>query len=549
MLQNEIKKFFKGEVDASKETRAKYARDYSIFEVMPEVVVCPEDAKDVERLVRFVNQKREDGDKNISLTGRSAGTDMTGGPLTESIVVSFTEHMHTIKEIGSDYAVTEPGVYYRDFEKAITEKGLLYPPYPASKDLCAMGGIVSNNSGGEKTLSYGKTSHYVEEISLVMSDGEMHHIKALTEKELKKKLKEKTFEGTLYRKIAKLIDENEELITQARPQTSKNSSGYALWDVWDGERFDLTKLIVGAQGTLGLMTEVKLKLVRPKTHRRLVVVFMRDLKSLASLTVIALKCKPESFESYDDKTLSVALHFLPDLVRTVHVGLVRLAFQFLPEAWMALRIGGLPKMVLLIELASDDERELDARAKKLEEECARFPVRVRTIVSEVEREKYWTIRRHSFALLHNHNKEKSTVPFIDDIAVRPEYLPEFLPKLNVILEPYREKMIYTINGHVGDGNFHIIPLMDLRNPDVHEIIPRVSKEVYALVKHYHGSITAEHNDGLIRTPYVPEAFGKKAYALFEKVKKIFDPEGIFNPRKKTGGSLEYSMAHVRRNNR
>ena len=548
MLVNEIKKFFHGDVDTTEETRKAYARDYSIFEVTPEAVVFPKDAADVARLVKFVNKKRDAGDKNISLTGRSAGTDMTGGPLTESVVVSFTKYMNRVKEVGKDYAVSEPGVYFRDFEKAVAERGLIFPSYPASKDLCAMGGIVSNNSGGEKTLACGKTAKYVEELSLVMSDGEVHHIRPLDAKDLKKKLKEKSFEGTVYRNVAKLIDEHEALIASAKPNTTKNSSGYALWDVWDGETFDLTKLIVGSQGTLGLVTEMELRLVKQKPYRRLVVVFLRDIAPLASLALATLKFNPESFESYDDRTLGVALRFLPELVRSMHVGFVRLAFQFIPEAFMALKLGRFPKMVLLIELSSDDAKELETRTEHMRRALAQFPVSVRVIRSEAETEKYWTVRRQSFALLHNHNKEKFTAPFIDDIAVRPEYLPDFFPRLERILEPFRRLMVYTIAGHVGDGNFHIIPLMDMRDSQVRAAIPRIAREVYALVKQYRGTMTAEHNDGLIRTPYLEDMYGKKMCALFAQIKEIFDPRNIFNPGKKVGGDLDYSAEHMKKSN-
>jgi FAD/FMN-containing dehydrogenase len=135
-----------------------------------------------------------------------------------------------------------------------------------------------------------------------------------------------------------------------------------------------------------------------------------------------------------------------------------------------------------------------------------------------------------------------TAPFIDDIIVKPEHLPEFLPKLNSILAEYN--LIYTIAGHVGNGNFHIIPLMDLKDPKSHEIIEKLSSEVYNLVLSYHGSITAEHNDGLIRSPYLKQMYGPEIYHFFEVTKYIFDPNNIFNPGKKVKSSLQYAMDHI-----
>jgi FAD/FMN-containing dehydrogenase len=160
----------------------------------------------------------------------------------------------------------------------------------------------------------------------------------------------------------------------------------------------------------------------------------------------------------------------------------------------------------------------------------------------MEMKKYWTIRRESFNLLRKHIKGKRTAPFIDDFIIKVEQLPEFLPKLNHILAKYN--LNYTIAGHVGDANFHIIPLMDLRDIRSSEIIRNLSEEVYNLVLSYRGSITAEHNDGLIRSSYLKKMYGEKVYKLFEETKKIFDPQNIFNPGKKVNSDLNYAFKHL-----
>ncbi len=567
MLSGELKKIVKGDVVADDATREKYSRDYSIFRVKPEIVVFPRDVDDLKNLVKFALKN-----KNVSLTGRSAGTDMTGGPLTESIVVEFTKYFNRIKEVkrlpldatwgDGGYAVVEPGVYFRDFEKAIARRGLLYPPYPASKDLCAIGGMISNNSGGELTLQYGKTENYVMELKMVLSDGEEHVLRPLSTSELKKKIGGAGFEGNVYRRLYKLIENNRDLIKKAKPDVSKNSSGYALWNVWDGKTFDITKLFVGSQGTLGLITEAKLRLVKAKKYSRLAVVFLRSFDLIPQVVDELLKFKPEGLESYDDKTLSIALKFLPQIIKSMKGSFFKLIWQFLPEALMVLR-GGLPKMVILAQLASDDEKELSSRMTQLYESMKQlqvYPVRdrggsqrvsisngiqARVLKNENEAQKYWTIRRQSFKLLHDNSTGKDTAPFIDDVIVRPKYLPEFLLKINAILDQYKDKLVYTIAGHPGDGNFHIIPLMDLKRPDVRAIIPEISDKVYKLVKQYNGSITAEHNDGLIRTPYLKQMYGPRMVALFAEVKKIFDPRNIFNPGKKVGGSLKYSLSAIK----
>jgi FAD/FMN-containing dehydrogenase len=579
VLQDEIKEFFHGDVAVDDATLAKFSRDYSVFKVRPKIVVFPKDVDDLKNLVKFVAKKKASGE-DVSLTGRSAGTDMTGGPLSQSIIVSFTkyfnhilgidppENYHTawhqaayagdrmgLREHDVAEARVEPGVYFRDFEKAISKKGLLYPAYPASKDLCALGGMVNNNSGGEKTLAYGKTENYVRALNVVLSDGELHTIWPLSGEKLEAKLREQNFEGECYRKVKKLIDDHYEEIKKAKPDVSKNSAGYYLWNVWDRESgvFDLTQLFVGSQGTLGLLAEAKLGLLKAKKHSRLAVVFLRTLDPVGDLVEEVLKFNPESIESYDDKTMEVAVKLWRQVLGSMKGNIIKLAWQFLPEAMMVLR-GGMPKMIMLVELTGDDEKELVAKLHKLGDAVRRFAkmpgagrsgIQVRTLENESDEQKYWTIRRQSFALLHNNTTGKDTAPFIDDFIVKPEYMHEVLPKVNAILDRYKDDLIYTIAGHPGNGNFHIIPLMDLKSERVRALIPKISEEVYQLVFKYHGSITAEHNDGLIRTPYLGEMYGAKIAELFAEVKKIFDPLDIFNPGKKTGGSLQYSEEHIK----
>lgn len=547
MRAEELASRMKGEVLSDPKTLETYSRDYSVFHVKPEIVACPNDAEDVKALVKFAVEKHQAGE-HISLTGRSAGTDMTGGPLNDSIIVSFTPHLNRLIGIGTDTVTVQPGLYFRDLEKELKTRGLLYPPYPASKDLCALGGMVNNNSGGEKTLAYGKTEDWVRSLKMVLADGEEHVIRPLSAAELETKCAEQSFEGDAYRRTRQLIEAHRDVIAAAKPDVSKNSAGYALWNVWDGKTFDLTRLFVGAQGTLGLMTEATLGVVKAKIHARVAVVFLRDLKWIAELINIALKFRPESVESYDDKTLLVALRFWREVIRFMKGGAILLGLQFLPEALMAL-MGGVPKMVVLVELTDDDPDRLAARMEELRQAIKRFAaersgVQVRVLRSQTEAEKYWAIRRQSFALLHGHIPDKDTVPFIDDFVVKPEYLPEFFPKLNAILDQYKKDLVYTIAGHPGNGNFHIIPLMDLKQPRIRALIPKISTEVYKLVFQYHGSMTGEHNDGFVRTPYLKQMFGPDMITCFSEIKQIFDPLGIFNPGKKVGGSMDESMKRV-----
>ncbi len=540
-----LKSVFKGEAAGDVDTLIKYSHDASVFEIKPEIVVYPKDVADIKTLVKFAAQENTPSN-HVSITARSAGTDMGGGPLSDSIVADVTRHINHIKEVGIDYAITEPGVYYRDFEKETLKHDLIFPSYPASKELCAMGGIIANNSGGEKTLSYGKTENYIKEIKMVLRDGNEYTFKPITMEELEYKKKTPHLEGEIYTKIHELIKNNYDLIKSAKPKVSKNSAGYYLWNVWDKEKgiFDLTKLIVGSQGTLGIITQARLRLVKPKKYSSMLVVFMNDTKELAKIVNHILKFKPESLESYDDHTFKVALKFFSEIVKRLKGDVITLGIRFLPEFWAALT-GGVPKLVMLAEFTGDNIDETEAVAKSAQQSLKEFGLKTK-IENGDEANKYWVVRRESFNLLRNKIKNMRAAPFIDDIIVNPEKLPEFLPKLYQILNEYKN-LIYTLVGHVGDGNFHIIPLVSVFEKNLAGTILELSQKVFSLVLEYGGSITAEHNDGLIRTPYLKQMYGEKIYNLFGEVKKIFDPNNIFNPGKKFGGNLEESLKHLRTN--
>ncbi len=535
-LLEELKKGITGEVSDASDERAKYAHDTSLFERTPSIVVYPKNADDVSTLVREV-AKAKDAGENVSVTARAAGTCMSGGSLTRSVVAIFTKYMNKVREVGTDYAVTEPGVYYRDFEKETLAKGLILPSYPASRSICAMGGIVNNNSGGERTLEYGKTEKYVQEVEVVLSDGSQTTFKALGPDELEAKKKQQDLEGEIYRRMSDLLISNRELIESHRPKVSKNSAGYALWNVLDTENgtFNLAKLICGAQGTLALMTSAKLGLVKPRAHRAMLVVFLSDLNVLPEVVRRVLPFHPESFESYDDHTLSLAVKFLPQMLS--QMGLlraIRLGFAFLPEVGLVLK-GGVPKLVLMAEFAEDTLEAAEKKAIAAREAIADLKLPMQIEKNETQAEKFWIVRRESFALLRKNLKGLYAAPFIDDFVVPPDTYPKFMPELNALLAKY--DLIYTIAGHIGNGNFHIIPLMDLAKPETKKVVLELAPLVYDLVIKYGGTTTGEHNDGIIRTPYLGQLFGEEMTRLFRETKHIFDPKNIFNPGKKVGGTF------------
>jgi FAD/FMN-containing dehydrogenase len=539
---------FAGGIDDSPAALDHYSHDASMFELRPKLIVKPKNAQDVEKLVQLVAEQKAHHPA-LSLTARSAGTDMSGGAINDSIIVNFLEHFTKIEEVTSKSAQAQPGVFYRDFEPETLKHGALMPSYPASRDLASIGGMVNNNSGGEKSLEFGKTENFVTQLQFVFADGVERTVKPLNKEELDKKMKQKDFEGEVYRKLFWLIEKNYDEINAAKPHVTKNSTGYNLWDVWDRRTgiFDLTKLIVGGQGTLGFVTDIHFRLVPARPHSGLLVLFMKNINDLGEVIPKVLESKPATFESFDDATLWLSIRFMPSFRKLLGwKGFFRLLFSLIPDGLQLLR--GVPKLILMVEFNGETEDEVRRKVRKLHSELgkkrARYEINgFEETPTEGKSEKFWIMRRYSFQLLRSKVKDKHTAPFIDDLVVPPAHLAAFLPKLRRIIKRY--KLQATIAGHMGDGNFHIIPLMKLEDPaDRRKILPAM-KAVNNLVLKYGGSLSGEHNDGLVRGPWLKQMYGPDIYKLFRETKDIMDPDHIFNPHKKANADWEYSFSHIR----
>ncbi len=548
-LKTALTKFgFLGELDDSPEALEVASHDASMYELRPQLVARPLDSLDVQRLVRFVTKYKK-ANPELSLTGRSAGTDMAGGAINESIIVDFAAHFTHMNPVTGATATTQPGVFYRDFEKETLKKNLLMPSYPASRDLAMMGGIVSNNSGGEKSLEYGKLEDFVTQVKVVFADGKEYTVKPLTKKELEAKINQGDYEAAIYKRVFDLCEEHYDEIKAAKPGVSKNSMGYTLWRVWDRETgiFDLTKLIVGSEGTLGMLTEATLRLVPARAHSGLLVLFMKNIDDLGELIPKVLESKPATFESFDDQTLYLSLRFMPAFYKKLGLkGFIHLLFSLIPDGLQLLR--GVPKLILMVEFNGDTEEEVREKVRALHRKLKNYRARYEINgfeedPSEGRSEKFWIMRRYSFQILRSKVKDKHTAPYIDDFVVPPKYLVEFLPQLQKIIKKY--KLFATIAGHMGDGNFHVIPLMKIEEDSERKKLEPSQREVNNLVLKYGGSLSGEHNDGLVRGPWLEAQFGKNIYAMFKEVKDIFDPENIFNPHKKTDATWDFSFSHIR----
>ncbi len=545
-IQSELKDIFKGDLDTSAETLDFYSHDASLFELRPEVVAFPKDADDVKAVVKYILANKA-AKPNLSVTPRAAGTDMSGGAINESIILDASRYMNEIREITPEMAHVQPGRLYRELDVETKKVGSILPSYPASRNLAAVGGMVSNNSGGELGIRYGKTQRYVQEISVVLGDGNEYVVRPLTRAELDKKLAQNDYEGELYRRTFELIDGHYDEIQKARPRVAKDSTGYRLWDVWNRETgvFDLTQLFIGAQGTLGIITDIKFKLVPdPMKHVGTLAVYVRNTENLGGITEKIMSYNPFAVEVFDDKTLMLGMKFIfAFLSRMSFTQWLGMCIRLIPNGLAMLR--GMPKLVLLIEFDGKDQEEVNKRVHE-----ARVGLQEFKNISYMEEantfkkaDKFWKMRQESFNLLRQKVKDKHTAPYIDDFIVPLDKMEELLPKVEAIINKY--KLMGTIAGHLGDGNFHVIPLMKIEDPEERAKIEPSMKEVYDIVLALGGSLSGEHNDGLIRGPWLEAMYGPTILGHMREIKQIYDPQTIFNPKKKTDADWDYSFSKIR----
>lgn len=544
-LAKQIQAIISGEVDTSDEAREFHSHDASMFELVPEVVAYPKAADDIKAVVKYVAEHKSE-QPSLAITMRSGGTCMSGGAISESIVLNVNKYMNNYISGSATEANAQPGMWYRDFEVETLKNNAIMPSYPASRDLCTIGGMVANNSGGEKSLEFGKTEKFIKELKVVFADGNEYIVKPLNKTELDTKIAQGDFEGELYRKVFELVDGHYDVIKAAKPHVSKDSTGYHLWNIWDRETgvFDLTQAIVGSQGTLGIVTDITFKLVPAPQNSGTLVVFLRHTDDLGDLINTVLAHNPATFEGFDNYTLMLSFKLFFYFRKTLGWwGMIKLAIQLIPDALMLLR--GIPKMVLLIEFNSASEAETKQKVHDMHQ--ALKPFGHEALFEEDETaakaKKFWIMRRESFQLLRKKVKDKHTAPFMDDLIVPPAVLPRFLPEIRTIIKKY--KLLATIAGHMGDGNFHIIPLMKIEDPKEKAKLEPAMREINALVLKYGGSLSGEHNDGMIRGPWLEDMYGPEIYSYFKELKAIFDSQKIFNPHKKTDADWDFSMAHLR----
>jgi len=524
-LITKIEEATTADVFTDQNIRDYFATDGSIFTQTPQAVVYPTNTHDVSEVVKILDQEARSKRKTIGITARGKGTCQSGGALGEGVSLVFPAHMHHIKEIDKNLVTVQPGVHYASLQRVLHSHNRFMPPYPSSINFSSIGGAIGNNACGEKTIKYGSTREYVRSLQVVLSNGEIITTKRLTPMGLARKKQQQNLEGKIYRDVDALVKKNASILNNARPHTSKNAAGYDLWDVRGKYgSFDLTPMIVGSQGTLGIVTEAQLSVPVYNPHTTLLVGFFDDLDHMEAACAKLLKLEPSALEFVDKNLL--------DFLQKNHPSMIR---GLIPSPT--------PKIVLLCEFDNHSSvlRQTKAhRAIRIMENYARSH---RMSVKKEEQQQLWRIRHSAAAVIWMNKGKQKALPIIEDGVVPLSKMKEFLEGTYKLLKKY--KLDIAVWGHAGDANLHLQPFMDVSKATDRTKVLKLADEYYKMVISLGGSTCGEHNDGLSRAPYLKELYGKEVYDVFVEVKKIFDPYNIMNPGKKIGVTTEQTKKLLR----
>lgn len=525
-----------GEVMTSADARKYFSTDGGVFEVMPQLVVYPQNENDVRKTARFAWQLAE-RERPIPITARGRGSDQAGAAIGEGIIMVFPAHMNRLLELDtrSGTVTVEPGLVYGKLQQTLHTHRRFLPPFPSSIEFATMGGAVANNTAGEKTIKYGSTRNYTKGLRVVLANGEVIETKRLSKRELSKKLGLATFEGEVYRALDKLIEENKELVGNMDLNVTKNSAGYDIPDVKrkDGS-FDLTPLMVGSQGTLGIVTEATFVTEPYTPSTSLVAAYFPDVET-AEQVVLELNRLPE----------------IPSAIEFVDDNLLNFLEKHNPNQLKDIIDPPFPKLVVLIEFDNESDRTRAKMTKRTTKILERYKVEYQVQTEEAAKERLWKIRHSAASVITHTEGHKKALPIVEDGIVPMGQFTKYIEETEKIFAKYNLQL--AIWGHAGNANLHMQPFLDLAEIGDRQKVFKVIDEYYKLVISLGGSTSGEHSDGRLRAPYLKDLYGEEVYSLFQQVKAIFDPHKILNPGVKIDVTIEdikpllrheYSMDHL-----
>lgn len=491
-----------------------YATDGSIYQARPAGVVFPKHTADVQAAVRAA------AEHNVPVLPRGAGSSLAGQAVGPGcIVLDLSRHMDTIHDVNPDAQTVsvQPGVVQDHLDAHLEQWGLKFAPDPASSNRATIGGGIGNNSTGAHSVRYGITDAYTEELSVVLSDGSCIHTReiVLDSEEWDAIVSNDDLEAEIYRTVRQLVEENESEIEHRYPTLKRSVSGYnlhkAIYENSEGETvINLSKLFVGAEGTLGVVVEATLELVSVPEQTALVLYCFDDL-------VQAMEAVPE------------ALSFDVSAVELMDDEVIRLALESTQYAQYAEPIPDGTEAALMLEFDSELHSDFEAAIEETNDHFVNSGAAFDALeaYSSEAQTKLWKLRKAAIPLLMGLEGDPKPYPFIEDATVPPEELAEYVQQFETVLDEHDTSAAYF--AHAGSGTLHIRPILNLKTEREIETMHSITEDVTDLVLEHHGSFSGEHGDGMARTEFTPKMYGPKLWQAFKTLKTAFDPEWLMHP--------------------
>jgi FAD/FMN-containing dehydrogenase/Fe-S oxidoreductase len=517
-----LKQSLDGDVFTDQVQKVIYATDASSYREIPQAVTRPKNKEDIRKIIQFARQT------GTSVIPRAGGTSLAGQVVGSGIVVDISKYLNKIGELNQDerWIEVEPGVILAELNQFLSTYGMQFAPETSTANRCCIGGMLGNNSCGLHSLIYGSTREHILEVEGILSDGSDVIFKALSTEEFHAKYSgnPELLETKIYQNIQDTLADkfNQQEIRNEfpDPKVTRRNNGYALDMLLEtdpftknGKPFNFCKLLAGSEGTLVFITKIRLNVVPlPPQFHGLVCAHFKTLEDSFYGNIVALRHHPDAIELTDDIILNCTL-------------------ENIEQRKNRFFIEGNPKAILTIEFSADSEEEILEKARNLEEDLRKegygyhFPL----FTDKESIKKIWELRKAGLGLLSNIPGDKRSVTVVEDTAVAPDYLPDYIREFNKIIAKYGLTCVYY--GHIATGELHLRPLLNLKDPEDVKIYHSLAKEVAELVKKFRGSLSGEHGDGRLRGEFIPLMLGQHNYELIRKLKYTWDPQNILNPGK------------------
>jgi FAD/FMN-containing dehydrogenase/Fe-S oxidoreductase len=509
-LQRDLESQIVGEVRFDKVSRALYSTDASVYQIEPAGVVVVKSKEDVVNTVKLCRKH------GYSLTMRGGGTSQAGQAIGEGLQVDTSKYFNRLLEVNvaERWARVEPGIVLDELNAALRQHNLRFAPDISTASRATVGGMMANNSSGARSVMYGKTIDHVLEQEVVLSDGSVVRFRPLTRAEVDAMCQRDTLEASCYREVRRLATTHAAEIDRRFPKVLRRVGGYNLDNFVDPDRpFNLAKMIVGSEGTLGIVLEAKISLVPLPKAKAVIAIQFADLLEALEATPAILAHHPSAIEIMDG-------FILDNTKQSAALDRMRRTF-----------IEGDPAALLCVELYDDDGSELPARLNAIERDLTarRFGYRYFHALDLATQATIWSLREAALGLSMAMKDDAKSLSFVEDTAVAPDKLRDYIDRFLSIVK--RHKTTAGVYAHASVGCLHVRPVINMKTADGVRTFEALANDVADLVLEFGGALSGEHGDGLVRGPFMEKMFGTTLYEAFRTIKHTFDPDGIFNPGK------------------